>query len=205
VLCILVSITGGALALRPGAGSATVGGVIALAPGPLLLLLFSLQAEPGLGTQRLLNLLPQADRVFVGLVSLFGVLLWLVALMSRKAHGAQAQQRNQYWRPLAGCAMPDEAETPILLTRTKTAANHGHDFALAPTILSPLVGGSASASEPTERISVWSFHDAPPRPEDFELPPLTRGDRHRGLWLTLLSLAAIAFVGLLWWGISRNG
>jgi hypothetical protein len=235
VLCIMVSIAGGALALRKGALATSMGGLIAVAPAPLLLLLLARNAESAQSLPGMIHHLPPVDRTFLGLLALFGLSLWLAAIVSRNIGGAFSQRHSvQYWRtPTANESAAWQVETrelsvvgrgsvreqapaargfareedsqddPILLTRTKTSPPKDLDFALAPTVAVPLTHPVAIASEPTSRISVWSFHDAPPRPEDFELPPLAGRGTGIWFWLSLIAVTVVALGAGAWWMMQR--
>ncbi|MFT3922113.1 MAG: hypothetical protein QM778_06235 [Myxococcales bacterium] len=193
VLCLLVSVTGGALSLRPGFAAGAMGGVIALAPAPLLALQFWATSEQTGSFQSLLSAMHHADRTFMGLTALFGLLLWLVALSSR----AVASRRLEH-------------ELAIPLTRRKQPVmDTGSELALAPTVLNQPQLAAALAmpapvgpNDPTERFSVWSFHDAPPRPEDFEFPELRL--RRSSLWWALaVVFACISGLAAYLWVLSR--
>ncbi len=191
VLCLLVSITGAALALRAGVGAVIAGGVVALAPAPLLVAFFWGSADHAQSVQGLLQGLAPADRTFLGLIALFGLLLWLVAVSSRQVDD----------RRLDGL----DVDLAIPPTRHKLPVR-ADDFAPAPTVISPhsdpspapVFVSSELSDEDTPRLSVWSFHDAPPRPEDFELPELSRNRGRLFLWTALIVSGAVAIAAYLW-------
>lgn len=201
VLCLLVSITGAALALRAGTAAVITGGAVALSPGPLLVVIFAASADHAQSVQGLLHGLPNTDRTFLGLIALFGLLLWLVAVSSRGVQVETARAISRREPSLDEL----ELELAIPLTRHKQTTSVS-DFALAPTVMShraqpsptPVVMPPSLSSEPSTRISVWSFHDAPPSPEDFEFPELPRNWDRVGLWCAIFLSGAGAVAAYLW-------
>jgi hypothetical protein len=196
VLCLLVSITGGALALRPSPGAAMMGGVVALAPAPLLILVLWTHADQTHSLQGFVHSLSIADRTFVGLVSLFGLLLFLVAVMSRNVHVAEAPALVRGSQPPARDESLD-LDLAIPLTRRKPATASA-SFAFAPTVLGGPMERSLTTSEPTEKVSVWSFHDAEPGPDDFEFPELRTRWSSPWLWSAIILFGSIALAAYVW-------
>lgn len=208
VLCLLVSITGAALALQARVSSVIAGGVVALSPAPLLVAFFWGSADHAQTLQGMLYGLPPANRTFLGLVALFGLLLWLVAVSSRNVQADDPglpRARKSVGRSHEPDLSELEVDLAIPLTRHKHAAKV-EDFALAPTVISPRSAPSPTpivmpptlASEPSTRLSVWSFHDAPPSPEDFEFPELPRNWGRRFLWSAIIVTGALAAAAYFW-------
>jgi hypothetical protein len=200
VLCLLVSITGAALALRSGFTAMVAGGLVALSPAPLLVAVFWANTGQTQSLSGLLQGLPHSDRTFLGLIALFGLLLWLAAVSSRTAQ----EPVSQGVRTLREPSLDElDVDLAIPLTRHKQAVSVP-DFALAPTVVSPraeptpMVMPPAFSSEPSTRISVWSFHDAPPSPEDFEFPELSGSWNRVGLWCAILVSVVIAVAAYCW-------
>jgi hypothetical protein len=212
VVCLFVVIAGGALAQRISAFSAVLGGLIALAPAPLLMT--SLWSQTGFAPtlQGLLAAQTSSDRTFLGLLGLFSVLLLGLAMLARRARRAQAERGSEQWpaetleaRSSSWATVRTEEAmelTPLLLTRKRASAepiavapNAQIDLGYAPTIQAPLQPrpfASPADADLTPRVSVWSFHDAPPKPEDFELPSLNRGWGQPALWVGFGLLAVVA-------------
>jgi hypothetical protein len=190
-LCLVVSVLGGGLAQRGRGLTALLGIVVATLPSQLVLL--SIWAQSGFSHDviAVLHKLSAADRTFVAVLTVAGVLLSVVAVVARSI--ASPTSQTQLEEPLAGPGAAS-GSTPVPQSPGDIRERLARAMSLA---IADLNRGDLRPKP--QHFSEWNFQDTDVERDDQPRPP----SKSYGLLVGSLVVLVSVMLGTAW-ALARN-